>query len=35
MVSKKLLQVLVKIGIAVLTCLGSYLGAAAQVHHWF
>lgn len=31
----KVLNLLVKIGIAILTTIGGYLGASANVNHWF
>ena len=35
MISKKIAQLIVKVAIAALTVIGSYLGASAQVHNWF
>lgn len=34
MFNKKVIEVIVKIGIAILTTLGGYLGASASVHGW-
>lgn len=33
--NKKFWKTIVDIGIAILTIIGGYLGASAQVHSWF